>query len=219
MSNKDLAGDEAPSAKLILKWLGIVLGLAALTMVVVGLLLPREWEVERSVEIEADHADIFALVANVERWDRWMFDPEAPEALEVQVEPTDKQVGSTISWSGGGSRGTMTLVEVDPDTGIRWDGKIESDEVNNHGELRLSEVGEGRWKVTIVDTGELPPVIGGYFVPAMNAGLGQHFEGTLARLSEAAAARKLERTMAGTLGEIEAAGEAAEEAADALEAP
>ena len=37
-------------------------------------------------------------------------------------------------------------------------------------------------RVTLTDTGTLPPVIGGYFVMAMNAGLGQHFEEALGRL-------------------------------------
>ena len=44
-----LAGSDKPTIKLILKWLAIVLLLASITMVVVGLLLPREWKVERSV--------------------------------------------------------------------------------------------------------------------------------------------------------------------------
>ena len=56
-----LAGDEAPSAALMLKWIGIVLGLAALCVVVVGLLLPREWHVEASVDIDAPLEDIIKV--------------------------------------------------------------------------------------------------------------------------------------------------------------
>ena len=37
-------------------------------------------------------------------------------------------------------------------------------------------------RVTLVDEGTLPPIVGGFFVPVMNAGLSQHFEAALARL-------------------------------------
>lgn len=183
-TDESLRGSETPSLRLMLEWIAIVLGLAAVTVVVVGLLLPRTWHVEQSVEITADVAEIHALVADVERWDQWMFDPEQDVgAMEIEAEGSG--VGASIAWSGGGSRGAMTLVEVEP-TGIRWDGKIETDEVNNHGSIRYEQLDEGRVRVTLVDEGTLPPVFGGYFVPVMNSALSQHFEGALARLSLAA---------------------------------
>ncbi|MFO7564330.1 MAG: SRPBCC family protein [Enhygromyxa sp.] len=180
MTNKEtLAGDDTPSAKLILKWLAIVLLLAAATVVVIGLLLPREWKVEKSVEITGELAEIHALVADLEQWDRWMFDP-AEHTLGTSGE--GQGVGATIVWSGGGSKGAITIVEADPRTGVRWDGKIETDEVNNHGEIRYEPLDGGVVRVTLIDTGTLPPVLGGYFVPVMNSALGQHFGAALERL-------------------------------------
>lgn len=184
-----LAGDDKPTFKLMLKWVGIVLLLAAVCVVVVGLLLPREWHVEQSVEIEADVAQIHALVADVERWDVWMFDPsQAGADMNVQTEVQPDGVGSTISWSGSGSTGAMTFVAVDPEHGIRWDGRIETDEINNHGSISYEPLDGGIVRVTLVDEGTLPPVFGGYFAPFMNAALSQHFAGALARLDTAAKA-------------------------------
>jgi uncharacterized membrane protein len=180
-TTQSLAGNEAPTFKLMLKWVGIVLGLAAVCVVVVGLLLPREWHVEKSVEIEADVGRIHALVGDVERWDAWMFDPaQAHSDMVVQTS------GSTITWSGKGSTGAMTLVEVEADKGVRWDGRIETDEINNHGSIQYEQLDGGIVRVTLVDEGTLPPVFGGYFVPVMNAALSQHFEGALGRLAVAA---------------------------------
>ncbi|HLT35816.1 MAG TPA: SRPBCC family protein [Enhygromyxa sp.] len=185
MSDKEtLAGTGTPSAKLIFKWIGIILLLAALTVIVVGLLLPREWKVETSVEITGELAEIHALVADAEQWDRWMFDPaQAGAGLTTQTE--GQGVGATIQWSGEGSKGEITIVEADPDHGIRWDGKIETDEVNNHGEIRYQQLDGGVVRVTLIDTGTLPPVLGGYFVPVMNSALGQHFGAALGRLEVA----------------------------------
>jgi uncharacterized membrane protein len=183
-TKETLAGPGLPSVKLIVKWLAIVVLLAAATLIVVGLLLPREWEVRASVEIEGEVEQIHALVADLERWDQWMFDPEQDAAaISSQVEGSG--VGATIRWSGKGSTGTITLVEVDPATGVRWDGRIESDEINNHGEIRYEPLEAGVVRVTLVDKGTLPPVFGGYFVPVMNAALGQHFEAALGRLETA----------------------------------
>ena len=187
---ESLAGDETPSVKLMLKWVGIVLALAAVTVVVVGLLLPREWHVETSVEIEAEVAEIHALVADVERWEAWMFDPAVqPEDMQVETEPVDGGVGSTILWAGKGSKGAITIVEADPAKGIRWDGKIETDEVNNHGHISYEALDGGLVRVTLTDEGTLPPVFGGYFVLVMNSGLSQHFTAALGRLEAAAEGR------------------------------
>ncbi|HVI00127.1 MAG TPA: SRPBCC family protein [Enhygromyxa sp.] len=179
---KQLLAHSTPTIKLILKWLVIVQLLAGVTMVIVGLLLPREWKVEKSVEITGDIATIHALVSDAEQWDRWMFDPAQP-GMTTQ---TDGQgVGATIQWSSDDSNGELLLVESDPSKGIRWDGKIETDEVNNHGEIRYEQLDGGVVRVTLLDTGTLPPVFGGYFVPVMNSALGQHFGAALGRLEAA----------------------------------
>lgn len=183
-TQETLAGSGTPSAKLILKWLGIVLLLAAVTVVVVGLLLPREWSVEKSVEISGDMAEIHALTSDAEQWERWMFDPaQAGTGMTTQTE--GQGVGASIHWSGEGSSGAITIVESDPAKGIRWDGKIETDEINNHGQIRYEQLDGGVVRVTLIDTGTLPPVFGGYFVPVMNSALGQHFAGALGRLEAA----------------------------------
>jgi len=176
-----LAGSDKPTVKLILKWLGIVLLLAVVTTVVVGLLLPREWSVETSVEIEGELASIHALVSDLEQWDRWMFDPEQ-DGAGMTLEAVGAGVGATIRWSGQGSQGAMTLVEADPASGIRWDGMIESDAVNNHGQIRYEPLDGGVVRVTLTDKGTLPPVLGGFFVPVMNSALSQHFGAALGRL-------------------------------------
>lgn len=176
-----LAGSDKPSVKLILKWLALVMLLAVVTMVVVGLLLPREWSVEKSVEIEGDVAQIHALVEDVEQWERWMFDP-SQDGTQFEIAASGQGEGAEVDWSGEGSKGRITILESDPAKGIRWEGRIETDEVNNHGEIRYEQLDGGVVRVTLIDKGTLPPVLGGYFVPVMNSALNQHFGAALGRL-------------------------------------
>lgn len=185
--SESLAESGKPTGTFILKWLGILIGLAVVTMVVVGLFLPREWEVETSVEIDAEPEAVHALVGDLERWDEWMFpEPEGHEGAKVDVEGSG--VGATVSWNDQGTRGTITFTKVDPERGVEWEGRIETDSVNNHGSIRYEPLDEGGVRVTLRDTGTLPPVIGGYAVPVMNAGLREHFSGALGRLEQLAEA-------------------------------
>ena len=110
-----------------------------------------------------------------------MFDP-AQAAAGFAIETAGQGVGATIEWSGEGSKGHMTLLESDPVTGIAWEGRIETDEVNNHGQIRYEQLEGGVVRVTLTDQGTLPPVLGGYFVPVMNSALNQHFGAALGRL-------------------------------------
>ena len=183
--SESLRGSETPSFTFILKWLGIIFGLAVAALVGVGLLLPREWRVELSVEIEAEPAVIHALVEDATRWDEWMFDPDQ-DATNTQLEAEGRGVGASVRWTSEGSKGQMVLVEADPEVGIAWDGLIETDEINNHGTIRYEPLEGGRVRVTLIDEGTLPPIVGGYFVPVMNAGLTTHFDAALTRLEHVA---------------------------------
>lgn len=168
----------------ILKWLGVLLLGTAALVAIVGLFLPRDWHVERSVTITGSREQIHALVADVEQWQRWMFDTASLPA-ETQITTEGEGIGASIGWSGPGGRGRMTITEADLQTGIRWDGRIETDDVNNHGKIEYEDLGDGQIEVTLTDEGTLPPVIGGYFVFVMNQALGTHFEGALGRLEQA----------------------------------
>lgn len=182
-TRESLSGGDKPSAKFILKWLAILIGLAALTLVLVGLFLPREWSVRESVEIAGEREAIHALVSDATRWEQWMFVDEAK--AEMKVEAEGQGVGATVRWHGADSQGEITLTESDPERGIAWEGKIDSDSVNNHGSIRYERGESGGVLVVLVDEGELPKVFGGYFVPVMNSALSQHFDAALDRLEVA----------------------------------
>ncbi|HSP80740.1 MAG TPA: SRPBCC family protein, partial [Myxococcaceae bacterium] len=106
-------------------------------------------------------------------------------------------------------RGKMTITKSDAAAGVWVDEMIEADEVNAHGSVTWTLEGGGT-KVTWVDEGELPPVIGGYFVGMIEEMLGENFQQGLEGLKKQAETRRvLEEQAAKAEQEQQAAQEAA----------
>ncbi|HYO53697.1 SRPBCC family protein [Archangium sp.] len=177
--------------KRVLKVAG--LGLVGLVAVLfgVGLFLPRQWHVERSVLINAAPEHIHPLVNDLKAWQSWAvwtkdMDPEVKHEYSAAV----SGVGAWWSWKGPKmGHGKMTIAKSDVSAGVWIDEMIETDqEVNAHGSITWTQEGGGT-KVTWVDDGTLPPM-GGYFVGMINDMLGENFEQGLKNLKAEAEKRR-----------------------------
>jgi len=81
---------------LLKKIAGIVLGLVAI-LFSAGFLLPSTVHVERAALIEAQPADVFALVSNFNAWDAWS--PWAQLDPDADMEIIGSGIGQTMFWS------------------------------------------------------------------------------------------------------------------------
>jgi hypothetical protein len=161
------------------------LGLVGLVgvLTVVGLFLPRQWHVERSVVINAAPEDIHPLVEDLKAWQSWaVWTKEMDPEVKDEYGGPASGVGAWWSWSGPKmGHGKMTITRSDVDAGVWLDEMIETDkEVNARGSLTWTREGGGT-KVTWVDEGTLPPM-GGYFVWMIEGMLGDNFQGGLKNL-------------------------------------
>jgi hypothetical protein len=152
-------------------------------LVVVGLALPRTWRVERSVVIDAPSHRIHPFLNDLRRWQEWaVWNKELDPQVRNTWEGPQDGVGSKWAWMGPQmGRGRMEIVASDPATGLTLDEAIESDEVNAKSVFTYAAVGAST-KVTWVDEGTLPPVIGGYFRGMVEEMLGGHFDRGLQKL-------------------------------------
>lgn len=170
------------------------LGLVALVAVlaVVGLFLPRQWHVERTLVINAAPEHIHPLVSDLKEWQSWAAWNKAMDP-EVKWEYGGPASGEGAWWSWNGpqmGRGKMTITKSDVASGVWVDEMIETDkEVNAKGSITWTREGDGL-KVAWVDEGTLPPVMGGYFVGFIEKMLGEHFQTGLANLKTAAEKRR-----------------------------
>jgi len=96
-----------------LKTIGIALLAIIALFAGIGLLLPREVEVSRSVVVDAPKPVVFAHVNDLEKFVAW--NPWAAEDPEMQVSYGDKRSGEGASYSWNGpvtGEGEMTNREV-----------------------------------------------------------------------------------------------------------
>ena len=175
----------------VLKRVG--LGLVGLVgvLTVVGLLLPRQWRVERSIVINASPEHIHPLVNDLRLWQSWAawtrdMDPE----VKNEYGGPSSGVGAWWAWQGPKmGLGKMTITRSEVASGVWLDEMIETrEEVNAQGSLTWTQEGGGT-KVTWMDSGTLPPM-GGYFVGMINDMLGNNFQQGLTRLKAEAEKRR-----------------------------
>ena len=98
-----------------LKWiLGLVLALAAL-LVGGGLLLSPQFEVSRSIRINAPADKVYALVASPRAWKEWSVWNRRDPAMQITYFGPESGTGAGWSWvSQSEGDGRMTLVQADP---------------------------------------------------------------------------------------------------------
>jgi len=176
----------------VLKILGLgLLGLIAV-LVVVGLFLPRQWHVERTVVIKAGPEHIHPLVDDLKQWPTWAaWSKDMDPQVKWEYGGPASGVGAWWSWDGPVmGHGKMTITKSDVASGVWVDEMIETDDgVNAKGAITWTKQGEDT-KVKWVDEGTLPPVIGGYAVGFIEKMLGENFQVGLDKLKVQAEQRR-----------------------------
>ncbi|GMU59852.1 MAG: hypothetical protein AMXMBFR34_16150 [Myxococcaceae bacterium] len=161
------------------------LGLVGLILValIIGALLPRRWHVEQSILIKAPPEQIHPFLEDLRRWADWSaWNKELDPKVVWTWEGPDRGVGARWAWSGPVmGKGRMEVVRSDASVGLTVDEAIESEEVNAQGRFLYTREGDGT-KVTWIDEGTLPPVIGGYFRGMIESMLAENFSKGLTKL-------------------------------------
>lgn len=176
-----------------LKITGAFLGIVILLFVVVGLILPTTWHVERSVVINAPPEAIHPWVNSFRKWEQWAaWNNEMDPSRKVDFDGPEEGVGAAMRWQGDKmGRGRIAIAKSDPKLGVWIDEAIESDQVNAHGSITYAAVEGGGTRVTWVDDGDVGmKPIGGYFVGMLEGALGEHFQAGLDKLKRAIEERK-----------------------------
>ncbi|MBM7113593.1 SRPBCC family protein [Archangium primigenium] len=152
-------------------------------VLVVGLVLPSTYRVERTTLLRAPTGRVYPHVADPKRWREWTpwqeaAYPEAQWAFGSQAGP-----GAVRSWSGERvGRGSLVLTRADPETGVAYDVSLDGGRFLAQGTIAFASSEDGTW-VTWVDSGD----VGGnpflhYLVPWIEARLGRDLDQALLQL-------------------------------------
>ncbi len=179
----------------ILKIAGGVLAALVVLALVVGMMMPSGWKVERSIVVAAQPEQLVPLIATPKRWNSWAaWNNEAdPEATWLYF-GGETGPGAKMAWRG--PKMGQGLLEITSATTsqvtyqMEMEGELTLDGENTKmeggspakGTFALTAEGEGT-RVTWTDAGDMGanPLMR-LFVPMLEKMLGAHFEQGLANL-------------------------------------
>ncbi|MFI4861001.1 MAG: SRPBCC family protein [Phycisphaerales bacterium JB063] len=169
----------------VVKWLAVIVVVLVLAFVIIGLVLPSSYQVERSVTIDAPPEVVFRYLNDLEQWEHWEPFSKADDSVVVTLGDVTTGVGATQTWTSNDGDGTLTFTMSDPDKGIGYDMQI--GEFDPASAEITYEVVDGQVVVTWAMEGDMSlPVIGGYFGVMMDGMVGPMFDEGLRLLKEAA---------------------------------
>lgn len=153
----------------------VVLGIL---YIVVGLLLPKRYHVERSVVIEAPADAVFPAINTLKEWPNWTAWTVAkyPD-MKVTFEGPESGVGAKYSWTGEQvGQGNLKITESDPAKGIKYELAFENPKSLSIGGIQLEPEGN-QTKATWWNEGNLGwRPINRYFGLLMDSMMGPDFQ-------------------------------------------
>lgn len=172
----------------ILKFFGILILVLLAVVLVLGLIAPKEYTVERSVVIEAEPAYVWGFVSSLEASQEWSPWAELDTNQVVTFEGEPGSVGSKMTWKGNDKvgEGSQVITEVE-------DGKEVETELTfvmpfgesvSNATVEVEEV-DGGTEVSWEFEGDMPyPMNAMLILTDMDAALGKDFERGLGYLKD-----------------------------------
>ena len=166
--------------------LKIIVGLLVVSVLIVlgvGLFLPKEYRVERSIEINAAPEAVFDQVNSLRSWNAWSPWIARDPSIDNNYSGPEAGVGSKVTWtsenSGAGSQ-TITLSERP----TRIETLLDFDDMGQpKADWTFAPSREGTL-VTWGLSGTAGGPVGGYFARMMDEWVGGDYEDGLARLKK-----------------------------------
>jgi hypothetical protein len=162
-----------------------VLIVLALVVIVLGIgaFLPKDFRVERSIEIDASPDVVFDQVNSLRKWDAWSPWIARDPSIENTFAGPEAGVGATVTWTSeksGDGKQTITLSERP----TRIETKLDFGAMGQpNADWTFDPSGDGV-RVTWGLSGTAAGPLGGYFAKMMDGWVGADYEDGLARLKD-----------------------------------
>jgi hypothetical protein len=164
----------------------ILIGLVVIIviLVVVGFLLPTEYEVRRYITIDAKPSKIHDLVGDLKRWEDWMTWKDEDPTIQITYGKKTTGVGARQTWTSEkeGGEGEIVFTSSDSKQGVEYDMSFNQGQYTSTGSILYEEMGKST-RVTWSMKGDWPmPVVGGYVVLLFKPAIGESFQKNLTNL-------------------------------------
>jgi uncharacterized protein YxeA len=162
----------------------ILIGLVVIIviLVVVGFLLPTEYEVSRYIMIDAKPSKIHDHVGDLRSWEEWQTWKDEDPSIEITFGKKTTGVGARQTWTGKEGEGELVFTSSDSKRGVGYDMSFQQGRYTSTGSIQYEEKGKST-RVTWTMSGDWPvPVVGGYMVLLFTPMIGESFEKSLSNL-------------------------------------
>lgn len=170
----------------------ILIALALAVLVVgVGAFLPKDFRVERSIEIDAPPEVVFDQVSSFRNWDAWSPWIARDPSIKNTFSGSESGVGATVTWTSEKSgSGTQTITLSDRPTRIET--ALDFGEMGRPDAYWTFEPSGDGVRVTWGLSGETSGVMGGYLAKMMDGWIGADYESGLRRLKKVSEAQSVD---------------------------
>lgn len=108
--------------KRVIKWGLIVLGALIAIFVIGGLLIPEQWNVSRSVTINAQPEEIYSHVSDLRDWQNWTSWTKEKDPSQAYTYEGEPGVGHKWLWTSEKmGEGNLEIKKADPQEGIEYE--------------------------------------------------------------------------------------------------
>ena len=168
----------------LLKTLIVILVIVLVAFVVIGLMLPTDYLVSRSIVIDAPPRKIHANIDDLEKWPSWSPWIENDPTLKVTVGDKSSGVGATQTWVGKDGDGSLLVTSSDPNKGVNYDLEFNQGQYKCKANFIYVPNNEGTEVIWEMSGNMDAPVVGGYFAAKMDSWVGKEFEKGLQNLKD-----------------------------------
>jgi len=167
----------------MLKSFAITLGAIFALIIIIGLVLPADYNVKRSIEINATPTQIHHIVGDLNQWAKWTPWQKDDASTKIEVSEISTGVGASQKWVGGKS-GQLDITRSDINYGVDYNLSFTGEDTLTKSSITYMPAGD----VTVVSwsmAGKMPvPVIGAYIAIIMDEMSGPTLEAGLKNLKE-----------------------------------
>jgi len=159
-----------------------IFGVFVLIIIVVGLILPNQVNVQRSIEINAPISSIHKFINDLNEWPKWSPWLDEDPSIVAELGPISQGVGASQNWKGTSGSGSLNFTASSVETGIEYDLQFDGDSTTYVAGLSYQSDGY-KTTVTWYMSGEMKPIIiGNYFALLMDGFVGDSFKQGLEKL-------------------------------------
>lgn len=119
----------------------IAIGVIPVLIILIALFLPKEFVVQRSIDINGSPEKVFPYISDLRAWEKWSAWQEQDSTLNFTYEGASEGIGAVQKWNGKiTGKGSVTITGSDPRKGIDYTMTMSDGNLKLYGGLHFKNI-------------------------------------------------------------------------------